>query len=269
MYERSEVEVPFTAPSGAGAVVLGASRGIGRSLALQLAQEGHTVAALGRDVESLREVQRASPPGSVSCWPCDASQSAGFVRVLESVAQSLPRASVVVHCAASVEPVGPVWELDTTSLITTLSLNVTSAYLTAGWALAQMLTHRSGRLVLISSGAARRPSRFRSAYAGSKASVDHLVRTAAEELRDLDVDVAITGVYPGVVDTGMQTRMREIAASSPDRRVRHEMEAAVRRAGAGTPPSDVARAVIQLLSRDAGEINGKIMALRHGAWEES
>lgn len=252
-----------------GAIVVGGSRGIGRSLAVQLSRANFTVAALGRDAAALGELQALCPPGTISCWPCDVSRSTSLTQVFDSLRATSPPISVVVHCAASLGPVGPLWALDVPSLTETLSVNVTSAYVTAHLALAAMVASGSGRLLMLSSGAAQRPSRFRAAYAGSKASVDHLVRTVGEELRDQAPDVAITGIYPGIVATGMQAQLGQLAGSSPDANVRREMERLVRQAGPGLSPSVVAESIGELLAREPGEVNGKILALRGGSWQEA
>lgn len=258
-----------SAAAARGAVVVGASRGIGRSLAMHLSGAGFTVAALGRDAAALRELQELCLPGTISSWPCDVAQSASLTQVFESLRVSSPPLSVVVHCAASLGPVGPVWALDVPALTEALSVNVTSAYVTARLALEAMVATGSGRLLMLSSGAAQRPSRFRAAYAGSKASVDHLVRTVGEELRDQAPAVAITGIYPGIVATGMQAQLGQLAGSSPDASVRREMERLVTQAGPGQPPSVVAQSIGELLLRETGEVNGKIFALRAGSWQEA
>ena len=250
-----------------GAAVVGASRGIGRAVARELARRGFTVAALARDAASLRELEAEVGPGAVSPFPGDVSDPQQLEELITAAHRALPPLGVVVHCAASSGPVGPVWEVDVDDISRTLGVNVTSAFITARLVLEQMVSEGSGRLLMLSSGAARRPTGFRALYGGSKASVDHLVRSVGHELASRAPGVAIASIYPGVVATDMQAELRRAAESAaPD--VRDELAAVVTRVSEPVSPEAVATSIAALLDRESRTVNGRILALRDGSWQE-
>lgn len=251
-----------------GAVVVGASRGIGRRITQELISRGFAVAALARTTADLRNLEAEAAGGALSTWTCDASDPQQLLEVAAAARRSLPPLGVVVHCAAASGPVGPIWEADIEEMTRTLRLNLVSAFVTARWALAEMVEMGAGRVLMLSSGAARRPTRFRSMYGGSKAGVDHLVRSVGEELAGRAPDVGITGIYPGVVATDMQTELRHHAGSAAAPDVREEMAGLVAKAPHPVAPEAVAASVVALLDRNCAAVNGKILALRNGAWED-
>lgn len=251
-----------------GAIVVGASRGIGRRIVGELVTGGYPVAALARNAAGLHSLQAEAPAGWVRAYTCDAAQPEQLADAMAAARGVLPPLGVVVHCSADSGPVGPIWEADLNAVTAALSVNVTSAFLTARLALAEMVGLGTGRLILLSSGAGRRPTRFRSVYGGSKASVDHLVWSAGEELAARAPGVAITGIYPGIVATDMQAELRHRAESATAPDVREEMAALVARVSEPVSPESVATSIVELLDREAAAVNGKILALRKGEWQE-
>lgn len=254
--------------NNSGAIVVGASRGIGRRIAEELVARGYTVAALARNAAALRNLAAEAPTGSVHTWTCDAAQPDQLAEVMAAAHRVLPPAGVVVHCSADSGPLAPIWETDLDAVSAALSVNVISAFVTARLALADMVGRDAGRLIMLSSGAARRPTRFRAVYGGSKASVDHLVRSVGEELAARAPGVAITGIYPGMVATDMQAELRYQAESATAPDIREAMAAVVARVAEPVPAEAVATSVVDLLGREAVAVNGKILALREGTWQE-
>lgn len=251
-----------------GAIVVGASRGIGRRIAQELMGRGFSVAALARSTADLRDLEAEAAGGALSTWTCDVTDPGQLLDAVAAARRALPPLGVVVHCAAATGPVGPLWEADVEEITHTLSVNVLSAFVTARVALAEMVALGAGRVLMLSSGAARRPTRFRSMYGGSKAAVDHLVRSVGEELAGRAPGVGITGIYPGVVETDMQTELRHHAASAAAPDVREEMARLVAKAPHPVAPEAVATSVADLVDRDCATVNGRILALRNGAWED-
>ena len=189
---------------GAVAVVSGASSGIGRRMALDLAGRGATVVGLARRRELLadleRELQRTSPKSRTR--PCDVSQTDTFTAALADVEREHGRIDVLINNAGIEQPT-PV-EVTDGQLDTYRHLFDTNFFgLVAGTlaALPGMLERQSGIIVNVSSDTARAPEPRESAYAATKAAVAAFSESVAHEVADRGVHVHV--LYPAWVPTAM------------------------------------------------------------------
>lgn len=187
--------------AGATAVVTGASRGIGRAIALRLAEAGAEVALWARDQAALRQVadEISAAKGKARAIVCDVSDASAVNAAAQLVRATMPPLRVVVNNAGvvlrkSVESIeDPEWRrvmavnLDGTFF-------VTRAFLPA-------LTHNAGRVINIASISGREGTALLSAYCAAKHGVVGLTRALAEELRA--AKVSVNAVCPGSVDTAM------------------------------------------------------------------
>ena len=187
--------------AGATAVVTGASRGIGRAIALQLAEAGAEVALWARDQAALRQVagEISAAKGKARAIVCDVGDPSAVNAAAQLVRATMPPLRVVVNNAGvvlrkSVESIeDPEWRrvmavnLDGTFF-------VTRAFLPA-------LTHTAGRVINIASISGREGTALLSAYCAAKHGVVGLTRALAEELRA--AKVSVNAVCPGSVDTAM------------------------------------------------------------------
>jgi 3-oxoacyl-[acyl-carrier protein] reductase len=147
-------------------LVTGASRGIGRALAVAAAREGRDVV-----VNYLKNAAQANALVSeLACCPCrviaiqaDVSAADQAKRLVETTVERLGRIDCVVNNAGS-GAVIPLDELDEAAFARTLQVNLTSAFLVsqAAWPYMKM---NGGRLVFLSSGAARNGGGLSAAYA--------------------------------------------------------------------------------------------------------
>ena len=185
---------------GAVAVVSGASSGIGRRMALDLAGRGAAVVGLARRRELLadleRELQRTSPKSRTQ--PCDVSQTDTFTAALADVEREHGRIDVLINNAAIEQPT-PV-EVTDGQLDTYRHLFDTNFFgLVAGTlaALPGMLERRSGIIVNVSSDTARAPEPRESAYAASKAAVAAFSESVAHEVADWEPSaMGMSGIGP-------------------------------------------------------------------------
>lgn len=220
-------------------LVTGASRGIGRAVALRLAGEGHDVFCAGRDVAALKELARAHRD-HLTVAVGDLVNPAQRAALVPSAVRELGGLDVLVQCAGIVryEAAGAIAPA---SLAAQVEVNLTAPILVAQAAL-PALRESGGAIVNIASTLATHPAPHTAVYAATKAAMIAWSRTFAAELAP---DVRVNCVSPGVVDTDM------IRAQRPDGADPDAQLAALRRLhpmGRLGHPEDVADAVLYLMS---------------------
>ncbi|HET7173377.1 MAG TPA: SDR family NAD(P)-dependent oxidoreductase [Nocardioidaceae bacterium] len=179
---------------GTRAVVTGASAGIGRATALELARRGCTPVLVARDRARLQALAD-STGGEVT--PCDLADDTAVGELVDQVLSAgVP--DIVVN-NAGIGLFGAAADLTDEALRRLLAVNVTAPLLLTSALLPQMLQRGSGHLVFVSSIAARLGVAHEAAYAASKAALDVYAAGLAAELPRQGVRV--TTVVPGVVDT--------------------------------------------------------------------
>jgi NAD(P)-dependent dehydrogenase (short-subunit alcohol dehydrogenase family) len=201
------------------ALVTGASRGIGRAVAIALAKAGAHIIALARTqgaLEALDDEIGALRPGEqspVTLVPCDLHDYAAIDRLGEAIFQRWGRLDALVGNAGLLGPLSPLHHVDPKPWDDVLAVNVT-----ANWRLIRALdpllrASSAGRVVFISSGAGHR-SQMRAywgPYAVSKAALDALARTYAAETANTS-GIRVMLVNPGP----LRTRMRAAAMPGED-----------------------------------------------------
>jgi NAD(P)-dependent dehydrogenase (short-subunit alcohol dehydrogenase family) len=193
-------------------VVTGASKGLGRALALALAGHGYPVLALARPSTELDEIGgllASVAPGSRSI-ECDLSNPTSIANAASLISQQTTFIAGLVHNAGAIAPVKPLDKVDASDWAHSIQVNLVGV---------QDLTQRiypllggehQSRITVISSGASLRPIESWSAYCVSKAGLDMWSRCVAEEGRESNI--SSVSVAPGIVDTGMQTEIRSTPA---------------------------------------------------------
>ncbi len=203
----------MTAPlAGSTAVVTGASRGIGRAIALRLAEAGAEVALWARDEAALQRVadEVTALGGRALPMVCDVTDSALVDSTAEAVRRAMAPVRVVVNNAGAVlrKPTLAVTDSEWRRMIAVNldgTFHVTRSFLPD-------LTRTGGRVINISSIAGREGTAMLAAYCAAKHAVIGFTRALAEELRT--AKVSVNAICPGSVDTGM---LREgMPGASPD-----------------------------------------------------
>ena len=184
------------------AVVTGASRGLGRELALALAKEGYDLVVSARMSGSLETVRQEIVALNRPCllWPGDLTGNRG--RELRIFLESNP-VDVLVNNAAAPPQLKCLTELTGSDYQRTFSLNLYVPYRLMQAAIKGMLPRKSGVIVNICSLAGRRAIRQVPLYCASKFALRGLTETVAQELEN--TGIRCFSVSPG----GMQTQMRE------------------------------------------------------------
>ena len=190
--------------AGRVALVTGASRGIGRAVAVALAAEGAHVILVARTVGGLEETDdlvRAAG-GVATLVPHDLAVHAPLDELGGRIAERFGRLDVLVGNAAVLGVLGPVHHMDPEVFERVMAVNVT-----ANWRLIRsfdplLRASDAGRAIFVTSGAARGATPYWGAYAASKAALEMLALTYAGEVRRTSIRVNL--VDPGVVRTRMR-----------------------------------------------------------------
>jgi NAD(P)-dependent dehydrogenase (short-subunit alcohol dehydrogenase family) len=186
---------------GSTAVITGASRGIGRAIALRLAEAGADVALWARDQKALEGVaaEITSAGGRAVPLICDVTDSAAVERTASLVRSSMPPVKVVVNNAGAVlrKATAEVTDAEWRRVI---AVNLDGTFHVCR-ALISDVARVGGRIINISSIAGREGTALLAPYCAAKHGVIGLTRALAEELRA--AKVSVNAICPGSVDTAM------------------------------------------------------------------
>lgn len=201
----------MTTLRGKVALVTGAGRGVGRATALELARRGADIAVIARSALEIEETASAVRDHGrrAFAFPVDLGDLGATSGVVPAVEGALGPVAILVNNAGVVGPFGASWELDPSAWAQAQRVNLIAPFLLTRAVLPGMIGAGWGRVVNVSSGAAQNPLPRFGAYSSSKAGLDMLTRQLAAELAD--TGVAVTTIYPGVVDTAMQAHIRSQA----------------------------------------------------------
>jgi NAD(P)-dependent dehydrogenase (short-subunit alcohol dehydrogenase family) len=197
--------------SGRVAMVTGGGRGLGQAVARALAEAGAAVAVGARSTEQVDGVagELRDAGYSAQSVPLDVGEPASVENAVRRVADDLGPVDILVNNAGVVWPLGKLLAVDPTEWERSVDINLFGAVRCIRAVLPGMLDRGFGRIVTMSSGAARGTGMpAASAYSVGKAGVDMLTANLAAELDG--TGVCVTGVRPGVVDTSMQDYMRSL-----------------------------------------------------------
>ncbi|WP_327654191.1 SDR family oxidoreductase [Streptomyces sp. NBC_00483] len=231
---------------GRAAVVTGASRGIGRAIAEELADSGALLCVTARDPHGVREAVAAlrargaeavGVPGSVA-------DPAHLWEVTERTMAEFGRVDIVVNNAATNQPYGPLMDADPDVWRTAFTMNVEAPLRLVQCAWRAWMSEHGGAVVNVCTEGAGHVGPNVGAYGTSKAALLHLTAQLAGEMGPL---VRVNSVSPGLVRTEMARFVWERA---------EESVAAGLPAGRIGEPEDVARAVRWLASDEASWITG-------------
>ncbi|MDB5418698.1 MAG: short-chain dehydrogenase/reductase [Phenylobacterium sp.] len=195
------------------ALVTGASRGIGRAAALALAEAGAQVVAVARTQGGLEELDdeiRKATGRPATLVPLDIADGDALDQLGFALHQRFGRLDVLVHAAGILGPLTPVAHIEPQHWERVLAVNLTATYRLIRTTEPLLRASAAGRGIFLTSSRAAQPKAFWGPYGASKAAVENLVRTWADELEQTSVRAVI--VDPGA----MRTRMRAEAMPGED-----------------------------------------------------
>jgi 3-oxoacyl-[acyl-carrier protein] reductase len=230
------------------ALVTGGSRGIGAAIVLALAETGAAVAVNYRERAADADAVVAgirSEGGRAIAVAADVSQGAAVAKMVEHVASALGPIDILVN-NAGIAIVRGIDDLTEGDFDATIAVNLKSAFLCTRAVLPSMRAKKWGRIVNISSGAARGAGAIGPHYNASKAGMEGLTRGYAARL--VKEGITVNAVAPSLIETDMMRGRSDLAQRIP--------------LGRMGQPKEVAQAVLMLLGNDY--MTGQTIALSGG-----
>jgi NAD(P)-dependent dehydrogenase (short-subunit alcohol dehydrogenase family) len=218
------------------ALVTGASRGIGRASALALAKAGAHVVAVARTEGGLTELDdeiRAATGQPATLVPMDIAEGDGLDQLGFALHERFGRLDILVHSAAILGPVTPVSHIEPKQWDRVVAVNLTSSYRLIRSVEPLLKASDAGRAIFLTTWNASHPKAFFGPYGVTKAGLEQLVRTWAEELEQTKVRAVL--LDPNT----MRTRMRAEAMPGEDPTT-------------VTPPEEIGPLVVELAQADLG-----------------
>ena len=233
-------------------ILTGASRGIGRALALELAKAGYDLVLNARREAPLKAVaEEVRALGAKAEWVAGSAGKGEVARALVEKALELGHFQGFIHNAGVLHPGPLLFELAESLFLEVLEANLIAGYQLARFAYPHLLQRGEGLAVYLGSGAAETNLPGIGAYAVAKAAEEHLAKQLAAEAPEVTCFV----FRPGVVETDMQKAAREAQGGGAP--VLHRVFRGYREEGRLLTPEEAARALVRLLPR-ARAFHGKI-----------
>jgi 2-deoxy-D-gluconate 3-dehydrogenase len=191
--------------TGRVAIVTGASRGLGRAMAVALAEQGVRVLAVARTVEDLRQLE-ATAPAAIRGRACDMRDLAAVAALAEQAVAEFGRLDIVVN-NAGIAPAGAFLEQPDSLWNEVLTVNVTAPATLARAAGRHMIARRSGKIINIAStsGILGKPTLV--AYSASKGALLQFTKALSGEWAGKGVQV--NAIAPGAFSTSAQRAVLE------------------------------------------------------------
>lgn len=236
------------------AVVTGASRGIGKSIAMRLARDGRHVVLISRSEGPLNEVKAAieAAGGSASVLAVDISDATAFAAAIGGIAEAQGRLDILVNNAGITKD-NLALRMSDDEWNIVLSTNLTSAFVAIRAAARAMMKNRFGRIVNISSTSGVVGNAGQANYAAAKAGLMGLTKTIARELGSKGVTANV--IAPGFIETDMTHNLPQEVKDHVTGLM------AVKRLGTG---DDIAAAVAYVTSDEAGFLTGQTICVDGG-----
>ncbi|CAN5529611.1 3-oxoacyl-[acyl-carrier-protein] reductase [soil metagenome] len=247
------------------AVITGASRGIGRAVAVGLAQRGAQVVLVARGVEQLYQTAAIIEQGGGKALvlPANLGEPAAVEQLKGQIRAQFAPPSILINAAGIFGPVQLIKDSDPIQWIETLQTNMIAPYLTCRAFVGGMIEQGWGRIISVSSAAAlHTPGPSNSAYATSKVALNQFTRHLAAELNGTGVTANV--IHPGEVKTEMWADIRDQAEQLGSAAEGYRQWARWVGETGGDPPEKTVDLVLQLLSDEAASINGQFLWIEGG-----
>jgi 3-oxoacyl-[acyl-carrier protein] reductase len=238
------------------ALVTGASQGIGRAVALELAHRGVHVALAARNVEKLAAVETeiSSAGGTAKAFALDVASEEAIKAGTKAVVAHFGKVEILVNNAGITRDILAM-RMKRADWDDVLNTNLTGAFLLTQALMMQMVKNRWGRIINITSVVAEAGQAGQANYAASKAGLIGLTKSLARELASRTITV--NAVAPGYVETAMTAVLTD--------EQKNAMTQHIPLGRAGTD-MDIAHAVAFLASEEASYITGHTLDVNGGMY---
>ena len=245
-----------TGVSGRIALVTGASQGIGRACALELAKSGATVVLAARNLDKLQAVasEITAAGGQARTYALDVSNEDSIKSTTKTILADLGKVEILINNAGITKD-GLAMRMRTSDFEDVLRTNLTGAFLLSQAVISPMLKARWGRIINITSVVGETGAAGQTNYAASKAGLIGLTKSLARELASRGITV--NAVAPGFIQTAMTddlTDAQKAAILAHIPLARYGIDA------------DIASAVAFLAGESAGYITGHTIDVNGGMY---
>jgi len=236
------------------AIVTGASRGIGRAIAIRLAADGRHLVGFARNAEQLEDlrVEIIAAGGTCEMKSCDVGDGAALATAIEEIAERHGRLDIMVNNAGITRD-GLILRMSDEDFDDVLRINLRSAFVACRTAARPMMRGRFGRIVNIGSVSGIMGNAGQANYAAAKAGLIGLTKSIAKELggKGLTANVIAPGFIESDMTSALPAALREAVLPAIP----------LKRFGTG---NDIAAAVSYITSDEAGYVTGQVLSVDGG-----
>lgn len=235
-------------------LITGASRGIGKSVAIEFAKNKHNIIICAKsDLEGLQNTKRLVENEGVSCYIglCDVTNEDSVKDFISDSAKAIGQTDILIN-NAGISYIGLLQDMSFEDWNKVLSTNLTSAFLMSKYVIPEMLKKQSGHIINISSVWGNIGASMEVAYSASKGGINSFTKALAKELAPSNISV--NAISPGFIDTDMNTVFEK-----------DELDAIFEEIpmGRAGKPSEVAKLIYKIAMSDY--ITGQIITI-DGGW---
>ncbi|NWF53415.1 MAG: SDR family oxidoreductase [Syntrophaceae bacterium] len=236
------------------AIITGAGRGLGRSIALLFGKEGARVVLAATHPEEIEHVatELRVLRKQVLAVPTDVSDEEQVNRMVRKALDSFGTVDILVNNAGVRGPIAPIHEIPIAEWDHTLRVNLTSAFLCTKAVLPTMIEKKQGKIINIATTLTPRPNL--TAYMVAKAGMIHFTKQLSREVKEHNIQANC--IHPGVMDTRMQEEIRQAGPKA----IGTDMFERLKEEGMLRSPDEPARLVLFLASRAADGITGEYLS---------
>ena len=241
--------------TGRIALVTGASRGIGRAIALRLAAQGATVVAAAREKNAAATVEEiVAAGGKADMGTVDVADASAIETLVSGALDRHGRIDILVNNAGITKD-QLLLRMKRDDWDAVLATNLTAAFVLTQAVLRPMIRQKSGRIICISSVVGQSGNAGQANYAASKAGLIGFAKSTAREVASRNITVNV--VAPGLIETDMTRGIAD------DAHAEWAAQIPLKRLGS---PDDIASAVAFLASDEAAYITGQVLAVNGGMY---
>jgi len=232
------------------ALVTGASRGIGKAIAIALENAGAHVVCISRTAKDVQAV--ADSLSNASSAACDVSSSESFTELVKNIVEDKGRMDILVNNAGITRD-GLILRMKEDDWDLVMDINLKGAFNGIKAVMRSMMKQKSGRIINISSVVGLTGNAGQANYAASKAGLIGLTKSTAKELSSRGITVNC--IAPGYIATDMTDELSDAVKENLNKQI------PLGRIGS---PDDIAHMALYLASDEAGYITGQTIAVDGG-----